>query len=85
MQPLVLLPQPLPLGHPVAHPRLGEDVGGVVRVIAQLAAELTYDGAHGPHVAAALLAPDPFQQMLIGQQPDMARNQLAPQGGPSPG
>ena len=50
------LPLPLPLWHPVAHPRLGEDVGGVVRVIAQLAAELAYDGAHGPHVAAALLA-----------------------------
>ena len=59
----------LRLGHPVADSRLGEDVGGVVRVVAQLAAELAYDGAHGPHVAAALLAPDPFQQMLVGQQP----------------
>ena len=28
-----------------------------------------YNGAHGPHVAAALLAPGPFQQMLLGQQP----------------
>ena len=56
----------LALGHPVADARLGEDVGGVVRVVAQLAAEAAYDGAHGPHVAVAFRPPDPLQQMLVG-------------------
>ena len=54
-------------GHAVADARLGEDVGGVAGVFAQLAAELADDGAHGPQIAAALLSPDPCQQLLVGQ------------------
>ena len=35
----------LPLRHPVADAGLGEDVGGVVRVVAQLVMEGAYNGA----------------------------------------
>ena len=37
----------LPLGHPVVHPGLGEDVGWVVSVVAQLAPQLGDDDPHG--------------------------------------
>ena len=40
-----LRPLRLPPRHPVADARFGEDVGGVVRVIAQLAADLLRRGA----------------------------------------
>ena len=36
------------LGHAVADPTLAEDVGGVARIVAQLAAEFLYEGAHRP-------------------------------------
>ena len=41
----------VPLRHTEADAGLGEDVGRVAGVIAQLAAELADHGVHGPHVA----------------------------------
>ena len=46
---LLLLPN-LPLRHPVADARLGEDVGGVVRLVSQLAAEVLRCGTHRPQI-----------------------------------
>ena len=40
----------LGLGHAVADARLGEDVGGDLGVIAQLAPEVLYHGAQRPQV-----------------------------------
>ena len=47
------------LRHLVADAKLGEDVGRVVSIVAQLAADGADGGADGPHVAVALRAPDP--------------------------
>ena len=43
----------LPSRHPVADAGLSQDVGGVVRIIAQLAPYLAYHGAHGKEIAVA--------------------------------
>ena len=48
---------PFPLLYAVADARLVEDVGGVVGVVAQLAAELLRGGAHPTRVARAPQAP----------------------------
>ena len=59
----------LRLGHAVSDAGLGEDVGGVDRAVAQLAAQPLDDGAHRPRVAGVLRSPDPAQQVLVGQRP----------------
>ena len=51
---------PFPLLHAIADAGLVEDVGGVVGVVAQLAAELLGGGAHPPGVAGAPAGPRPF-------------------------
>ena len=48
---------PLPFLHAVADAGLVEDVGGVVGVVVQLAAELLGGGAHPPRVTGAPQAP----------------------------
>ena len=53
---------------PVADAGLVEGVGGVVGVVAQLAAELLRGGAHSPGVAGAPQAPDPLQQPVVGHR-----------------
>ena len=65
------LPVDLPLarGHPVAHAKFGEDVRWIFGVVAQFAADGAYGGAHGPHVCVAVRAPDPPQQVIVGQHP----------------
>ena len=60
---------PRPPGHAEADAGLGEDEAGVLGVLAQLAAKLAHDRAHGAHVAGALPAPAPLQQVLVGQHP----------------
>ena len=46
--------------HPVPYPRFGEDVGRVVRTVAQLAAELPHHVPHQPGLADLLRTPDPL-------------------------
>ena len=74
-------------GHRSAGPRFP-----IVRVVAQLAAQPAHDGARGPHVVAALPAPDPPPQMLVGQDPPGVCRKLgqqwhpaSPQRRPTPG
>ena len=55
--------------HPVSHPRLGEDVGGVAGVVAQLAAEPLHYFADQPGFAGPLRLPDPLQQLVVGPTP----------------
>ena len=61
------LPRSLPLLHAVADAGLGEDVAGVVRVVAQLAAQPPHDVSHRRGVLALVRSPDPLQQALVGQ------------------
>ena len=57
------------LRHGVADTEPGEDVGRVVGIVAQLAADGADGGAHGPHVGVAIRAPHPSQQVLVGEHP----------------
>ena len=60
---------PLALLHPVADGGLGEDIAGIVRGVAQLAAQPPDDVSHRRGVLALVRSPDPLQQMLVGQRP----------------
>ena len=53
--------------HPVADPWLGEDVPGVLAVLAQLAPQPHQVGADHPGRSGVGLAPNPLQQVLMGQ------------------
>ena len=68
LSPLLRLLRIAPL-HPVADGGLGEDVDGVVRVVAQLEAQSPDDVSHRRGVLALVRSPDPLQQMLVGQRP----------------
>ena len=55
--------------HAVADPAYGEDIGGVVRVIADLAAEPLHVGANQLRVASFSAAPHLSQQRIVGDDP----------------
>ena len=65
----VLLLLRSPHRHPVADAGLGKYVGGVVGVVAQLAAEPLHHFADQPGFAGPLRPPDPLQQLVVGQHP----------------
>ena len=55
--------------HAVAYPRLNEDVGGIFRVVAQLASEPPHHIADHSAFAGPFRSPDPLQQLVVGQHP----------------
>ena len=56
----------LPLRHAVADAGLVEDVGGVVRAFAKLAAEVLYHGPYRPRMPGVSGAPQRLQQVIMG-------------------
>ena len=55
------------LGHAVADPTLAEDVGGTAHIVAQLAAELLYEGARRPGGTPAPRAPHTVQRVVVAR------------------
>ena len=56
------------LGHAIAHPGLGQDVGRLRRIVAELVAELLHVGAHDVRAGAAR-SPTPGGAGLRGSRP----------------
>ena len=61
--------QSLACRHPISDSPLGEDIGGVVRTIPQLAAQPLHDGAHRTRTARTVMTPHLSQQLFMGQHP----------------
>ena len=57
------LPRHLALLHAVADAGLGEDIAGIARVVAQLAAQPPHDVSHRRGVLPLVRSPDPLQQV----------------------
>ena len=65
--------------HAVADAGLVEDVGGVVRAFAKLAAEVLHHGPHRPRMPGVSGAPQRLQQVIMGHDAAGVDRKLAEQ------
>ena len=73
------LPRFLSLGHAVADAALDEQVGGVGRVVLELDAKSSHEGADNAHIPGVGRTPDPSQQLVVGDHASGVDGQLEEQ------